>query len=151
MIAHFPIEQSLSSRQIGLKIVERDASDGDATVFAPSVDLRFKNDTPSYILIQTKTDTKNMSLTFEFYGQSDGRNVQITNQQVYGITPPPPDLYQDDPTLAPGQVKQVDFAAWGAKASFDYKVTRGTETLQDETFYSSFRPWQAVYLRGPQT
>ena len=43
----------------------------DATVFNPTEDLRFKNDTPAYILIQTKTDTTNMNLTFEFYGATD--------------------------------------------------------------------------------
>lgn len=120
----------------------------DATVFAPSVDLKIKNDTPGYILIQAKTDTKNMTLSFELYGTNDGRKAEILNHVVGGITPPPPDLYQDDPTLPVGVAKQVDFAAWGAKASFQYKVTRGGEVLQDTTFLSNFRPWQAVYLRG---
>ncbi len=120
----------------------------DATVFGPTVDLAIKNDTTNYILIQTKTDTKNMNLSFELYGTSDGRTAQILNHQVWGLTPPPPDLYQDDPTLAKGEVKQVDFAAWGTHASFQYKVTRGGETIQDTAFHSQFRPWQAIYLRG---
>jgi len=120
----------------------------DATVFAPSVDLQIKNDTPAYILIQTKTDVNNLSLTFELYGTADGRKAEILNHNVWGVTPPPPDLYQDDPTLPKGTVKQVDFAAWGAKASFQYKVTRSGEVLQDTTFYSNYRPWQAVYLKG---
>ncbi len=121
----------------------------DATVFSPSVDLKIKNDTPAHILIQTKTDTKNMTLTFELYGAHDGRSSEISKHVVWGETPPPPPLYQDDPTLAPGVVKQVDWAAWGAKASFAYRVTRGNEVLQDTTFTSNFRPWQAVYLRSP--
>lgn len=120
----------------------------DATVFAPSVDLKIKNDTPAYILIQTKTDIDNLTLTFELYGTSDGRKAEITNHKVWGVTSPPPDLYQDDPTLPPGKIKQVDWAAWGAKASFDYRVTRNDEVLQNTSFFSSFRPWQAVYLRG---
>lgn len=120
----------------------------DATVFSPSVDLKIKNDTPAHILVQTKTDTKNMTLTFELYGAHDGRSSEISKHVVWGETPPPPPLYQDDPTLAPGVVKQVDWAAWGAKASFSYRVTRGNEVLQDTTFTSNFRPWQAVYLRG---
>lgn len=122
----------------------------DATVFAPSVDFQFKNDTPGYILIQTSVDRRNLTLTIDLYGTSDGRTTQILNHIVGSITPPPPDLYQDDPTLPAGTVKQVDFAAWGAKASFQYKVTRNGEILQDQTFYSNFRPWQAVFLRGPQ-
>lgn len=120
----------------------------DATVYSPGYDLKFTNDTPAYILIQTKTDLNNLTLTFEFYGTRDGRIATIFNQKLWDVTPPPPDLYQDDPTLPKGTTKQVDFSAWGAKASFDYKVTRGAQILQNTTFYSAFRPWQAVYLRG---
>jgi vancomycin resistance protein YoaR len=146
----------------GLPIVERHAhayrvhyyeEDGsapglDATVFSPSVDLKFTNDTPGYILIQAKPDLNNLSLRFDLYGTRDGRISQIYNTKMWGQSSPPPDLYQDDPTLLKGTVKQVDFAAWGAKTSFQYKVTRGSEILQDSTFYSNFQPWQAVYLRG---
>jgi hypothetical protein len=64
---------------------------------------------------------------------------------------PPPDLYQDDPTLPMGVIKQTEHAAWGANVSFDWKVTRGEETLQERTFFSSYKPWQAVYLRGTKT
>ncbi|MBI5018800.1 VanW family protein [Candidatus Gottesmanbacteria bacterium] len=120
----------------------------DATVFSPTVDLKIKNDTPAHILIQTKTDTKNLTLTFELYGTHDGRSSEILNHIVYGESSPPPPLYQDDPTLAPGVIRQVDWAAWGAKASFTYRVTRGNEVLQNTTFNSNYRPWQAVYLRG---
>lgn len=120
----------------------------DATIFVPSVDLRIKNDTPNHILIQTTADTKNLTLRFDLYGTRDGRQVEISNHLVWAQTPAPPPLYQDDPTLPAGVVKQVDWAASGAKSSFQYKVTRGSEILQDTTFYSNYRPWQAVYLRG---
>lgn len=120
----------------------------DATVFTPTDDLKFKNDTPGYILIQTKTDTDNLNMTFELYGTSDGRKSEVFDEKLWGITPPPPPLYQDDPTLPAGTVRQVDFEAWGAKASFRYRVTRGLETLIDTVFTSNYRPWQAVFLRG---
>jgi vancomycin resistance protein YoaR len=146
----------------GLPIIERHAHDYrvhyyeeagfkpglDATVYSPSYDLKFKNDTPASILIQTKTDVTNLSLTFDLYGTSDGRKTQISNQKLWNVTQPPPDLYQDDPTLPKGVTKQVDFSAWGAKASFDYLVMRGSQTLENTTFVSNYRPWQAVYLRG---
>lgn len=121
----------------------------DATVFAPSVDLKFKNDTPHHILVQTKTDTNKLTLTIDFYGTSDGRRSEIYNHTVTGIIPPPAPLYQDDPTLPPGVVKQVDWSAWGAKTNFQYKVTRDNQTLVSTNFASNYRPWQAVYLRGP--
>lgn len=123
----------------------------DATVYDPGYDLKIKNDTPAYILIQTRVDTNLNSLTFELYGTSDERKAEISKPRVWSETPPPPDLYQDDPTLPAGQVKQVDWKAWGAKVSFDYKVTRNNETLIEKTFYSNFQPWQSVFLKGTKT
>ncbi|PIS09541.1 hypothetical protein COT75_00990 [Candidatus Beckwithbacteria bacterium CG10_big_fil_rev_8_21_14_0_10_34_10] len=120
----------------------------DATVFSPSPDLKIKNDTPGHILIQTYTDTANMKLTFELYGTSDGRKATISPSRIWDQTPPPPDLYQDDPTLPTGVVKQIDWKAWGAKAAFDWKVVRGNEVLQERTFYSNYQPWQAIFLKG---
>jgi vancomycin resistance protein YoaR len=120
----------------------------DATVFQPSPDFKFENDTPAYILIQTNVDLTAKKLTYEIYGTSDGRKVEISKARTWEVTAPPPDLYQDDPTLKAGVVRQVEHAAWGAKIAFDWKVTRGEEVLQERTFYSNYRPWQAVYLRG---
>lgn len=128
---------------------EQDSQPGfDATIFTPNVDLKFKNDTSSYILVQTTVDEIHTKLYFDLYGTKDGRQVSLSKPRIWDIVPPPPSLYQDDPTLAKGTVKQVDWSAWGTKTSFDYKVTRGDEVLQDRTFYSVYQPWQAVYLRG---
>lgn len=120
----------------------------DATVFQPSPDFKFKNDTPAYILIQTSVDLGTKKLTYEIYGTSDGRKAEISKSRTWEVTPPPPDLYIDDPNLQAGVVRQTEHAAWGAKVAFDWKVTRGEEVLQQRTFYSNYAPWQAVYLRG---
>jgi len=120
----------------------------DATVYAPSKDFRFKNDTPGHILIQTINDPKNLHLVIEIYGTSDGRVATVTEPKVWGISPPRPTIYQDDPSLPAGTMKQVDWSAPGAKASFEYKVTRNGETLSEKTFTTSYQPWAAVYLRG---
>lgn len=147
----------------GLRIVERrshayrvgyyeqDAKTGfDATVYAPSTDLKFENNTDRYLLIQTKTDTRNYTLEIDLYGTDDGRIVEISEPRVFGLTPPPEDLYVDDPTLAAGVVEQIDWKAWGATSIFDYVVKKGGETLIEKTFYSVYKPWQAVFLRGTQ-
>jgi len=120
----------------------------DASIFSPTADFTFINDTPGHILIQTYVDPKQMYMKYEFYGTSDGRTVERSKSRMWDQAPPPPDLYQDDPTLPPGTVRQVDWAAWGAKTSFDWKVIRNGEIIHEKTFYSSYRPWQAVYLRG---
>ena len=123
----------------------------DATVFDPSADLKFKNDTGKYILIQTNIDLKKKQLVFTLYGTKDGRQIEISKVRVWDKQPPPPDLYQDDPTLPTGTVKQIDWKAWGAKAAFDYKVTKDGETIFEKTFTSVYKPWQSVYLRGTGT
>ena len=118
----------------------------DATVFYPSVDFQFKNDTPSHILIQAYTT--GVTLYVDLYGTSDGRVTTLSKSVVTNQTPPPAELRQDDPSLPKGEVKQVDFPAWGAQVSFSRTVTRGSETLIKETFKSNYKAWQAVYLIG---
>jgi len=147
--------------EAGLPIVERKAhayrvtyyeqnsSPGlDATVFDPSADLKIKNDTPAHLLLQANFDASKKMLVYELYGTNDGRKVTLTTPKVWALTPPPPALYQDDPTLSQGTVKQIDWQAWGAKVAFDYLVERNNEVLQKQTFYSNYRAWQSVFLRG---
>jgi len=128
---------------------ENDSLPGlDATVFAPFVDLKIKNDTKAHILIQTKIDKENNLLFFYLFGQKDGRQVEIEKPKIWDIVPPLPPKYQDDPTLKKGVIKQIDFPSWGAKANFHYKVVKNGEILFEKDFFSSYRPWQAVYLVG---
>jgi vancomycin resistance protein YoaR len=131
---------------------EQDSPPGfDATVFSPSPDLKFKNDTPAHLLIQTKLDTTNKTLTFEIYGTKDNREVFISKANISNITPPPEDLYIDDPSLPIGKITQIDWKAWGAKVWFDYKVTKDNQEIFSKRFYSNYRPWQAKFLRGTGT
>lgn len=128
---------------------ESDSKPGlDATVYAPTSDLKIINDTPGHILIQSIYNKENLSLVFEIYGTSDGRVATITEPKIVSQTPPPPDLYIDDPTLPAGKVKQIDHKAWGARVNFEYKVVRNDEVLIEKTFYSNYRPWQSVFMRG---
>jgi len=120
----------------------------DATIFAPSVDLKIKNNTDAYVLIQTHLNYNSSSLMFEFYGKKDDRKVVISKVKIWDQKPPPEDKYIDDPTLSKDQVKQIDWKAWGVKTSFSYKVTRSGEVLEEKSFYSNFLPWQAIFLRG---
>ena len=120
----------------------------DATVFDPSTDLKIKNDTENYILIQTMFDENNKMLTFDLYGTKDGRIATLTKPVITNSTPPPEDLYIDDPSLKSGIVKQIDYKAWGAKVYFSYKVERGGSSIFEKIFYSNYQPWQAKFLRG---
>ena len=141
------IERSAHAYRVGY--YENDSQPGfDATVYGPTVDLKIKNDTPGYILIETEIDKENNLLYFRFYGKKDSRRIEISKATVYDVVPALPPKYQDDPTLKKGVTKQVDFAAGGAKAIFTYKVFQGNNKVIDDKFFSNFRPWAAVYLVG---
>ncbi|QQG43728.1 MAG: VanW family protein [Candidatus Daviesbacteria bacterium] len=120
----------------------------DATVFYPSVDFQFKNDTPGYILIQAYT--QGLTLYVDLYGSSDGRIASLSTPVITNQTPPPPELRQDDHTLPKGTVKQVDWSAWGATVTFGRTVTRNGVIIINETWKSNYKTWQAVYLVGTQ-
>lgn len=120
----------------------------DATVWAPAVDLAFKNDTDHHLLVQAVVDPANAKLQVDIYGTTDGRRVEITEPALSNFKAAPEDRYQEDPQLPKGTVKQVDFKAAGVTSVFGRKVYKGNQLVIDETFKSIFRPWQAVYLVG---
>jgi vancomycin resistance protein YoaR len=128
---------------------EEDSKPGfDASVFQPSLDLQFRNDTPNYILVQSSTDTKNLTQNFKIYGTPDGRSVEISDPIVSNQIAPPETLYTDDPTLAKGITIQTEHATWGATVTFNRTVKRGGEVLHNDTFSSRYQPWRAVFLVG---
>jgi vancomycin resistance protein YoaR len=128
---------------------EEDSKPGfDATVFIPSPDLKFVNDTGHYVLIQNTFDLKNRRLTYYIYGTSDGRKAEISNYRSWDATPAPPDINIDDPTLPPGKTVQDEHAIAGLKTAFDWKVVRDGQIIHQKTFQSVFVPWAAVYRHG---
>lgn len=130
---------------------EEDSKPGfDATVFIPSPDLKFINDTNHHVLIQSVLDMDNRRLTYEIYGTSDGRKVSITNYRQWDSTPAPPDVWIDDPTLPVGKVVKDEQAIRGLKTAFDWTVTdQNGNIIHQKTFQSNFAAWAAVYRRGP--
>ncbi len=128
---------------------EQDKPPGfDATVYFPTSDFKFKNDTDNYILIQREFQRNNSYLSFKFYGTPDNREVIISNERLWAQVPPPEPIYIDDPSLAPGETKQTEKPVWGAKAAFDWQVIKNKEIIHEQTFFSDYQPWPARFLRG---
>jgi vancomycin resistance protein YoaR len=79
----------------GLKITERyphafpvkyyNPQGFDATIYPPHPDLRFVNDTPNNLLIQSRVVGK--EVIFEFYGTDDGRKVKVVGPTVLSSKP----------------------------------------------------------------
>lgn len=120
----------------------------DATVYPPAVDLKFKNDTPGYILVTSQIDLDGQNLYFNIYGSNDGRSVKLNGPMISNYTSAPEAKYQDDPTLAKGTTKQIDWSAPGSSVIFERIVTRGGQVINTDKFLSNYQPWQAVYLVG---
>lgn len=124
----------------------------DATVYVPVVDLKFTNDTPYWLLMETYVSPQNSTLTWKFYSTKDGRRVQMNSSGPTNLVEPPKPLYRENATLKKGEIKQVDWEAQGA----DVFVTRlvynadNSIRLQDH-FNTHYEPWRAVYEYGPGT
>jgi len=132
---------------------EEDSKPGfDATVFIPSPDLKFINDTSNYVLVRSVYDGDNKKLTYEIYGTNDGRKAEISNYKQWGYITAPDDIYIDDPTLEAGKIIQTEHKVSGLSTSFDWTVTKSDGTiLHQKTFKSVFVPWANSYRRGTKT
>jgi vancomycin resistance protein YoaR len=122
----------------------------DATIYTPSIDLKFRNTTDHHLIIKSVLDEAKGTLTFKIYGTKPPWQVEVTGPEIIKETPPPPPVYQRDASLAPGQVRQVEWASKGMDVAWR-RVIRDSEgnVLQDETLKSSYTPWAAYYLVGP--
>ena len=119
----------------------------DATIYNPSPDLKFLNDTRGYVLIQTKID--GTKLIFEFWGKRDGRESSYTNPVIYNLVAPPPTKYIYTTELPVGQKKKIETAHKGADAYFKYTIKYPDERgLVEKTFNSHYKPWAEVWLIG---
>jgi len=96
-------------------VVYYDPQGFDATIYPPWPDLRFINNTPSYVLIQAKIN--DYDLIFEFYGTNDGRKIEIDGPLQYDI--------KEDGSM---------------KAKLFQKVyNKKNDLIIDKTFYSDYK------------
>jgi vancomycin resistance protein YoaR len=121
----------------------------DATIYSPQVDFKFQNDTPHYLLIETEVDKKKGTLTFYFYGTKPDRTVEMEGPIIENVKPPGEPIYEEDPSMAPGQIKQVDWAKEGADVTVYRIIKQGDTVLARERFFSRYRPWRDVFRVGP--
>jgi vancomycin resistance protein YoaR len=123
----------------------------DATVFVPVVDFKFTNDTPNWLLMETYVNPAARTLTWKFYSTSDGRSVEWDTTGLQNIEDPPEPLYQENPDLAEGEIRQVDWEAAGADVTVFRTVYREGQVYLQDQFSTHYMPWQAVYEYGPGT
>jgi vancomycin resistance protein YoaR len=121
----------------------------DATVYVPIVDFKFTNDTPHWLLMETYVE--GYSLTWKFYSTSDGRSVDWSTTGPTNIVPAPDPIYRENPDLAKGEIKQVDWAAEGSDVTVSRTVNRDGTVYFKDTIATHYQPWQDVFEYGPGT
>jgi vancomycin resistance protein YoaR len=122
----------------------------DATIYTPSVDFRFRNDTGAYLLLEPVVNSSGGAITFNFYGTKPDRVVTIGEPVISEVIQPADPIYRYDESLDYGVKKQVDWEQEGMTALVTRTIVENGET-RTETMTSKYQPWQAVYLYGPGT
>jgi vancomycin resistance protein YoaR len=123
----------------------------DATVYVPLVDLKFTNDRPYWLLMETYFYQNEQKLEWKFYSGDDGRTVDVQNLGLQNVVPAPDPLFEENPDLGSDQMKQVDWSADGADIMVTRVVSRGGQALFTDSIRTHYEPWQAVCQYGPGT
>lgn len=122
----------------------------DATVFSPSVDFRWRNDTPHPVYIVATTQPAASTVTFEIWGIGDGRVTRFDGPHVRNVVQPGRATWQYDRTLARGQTIQLVHGRPGMDVSYLRTVTLPDGTVvHNDNFYTHYRPWNDFYTYGP--
>ncbi|MFC4454542.1 VanW family protein [Deinococcus sonorensis] len=142
----------------GLPVVERrnhsyqvhyyDPQGLDATIYQPSQDLRFANDTGGALWLQADWDDKRAQLRVHVFGRPRDFTVQLGTPRTLSSTPAPADRLIADSSLPAGTRQQVDWAAPGAVIEVQRRFVRNGQVVRSDTLRSSYRPWPNIYLVG---
>lgn len=122
----------------------------DATIFTPTVDFRFRNDTGAYLVVESVVDSLNGTITINLWGSPPNRTVTVGALEQSNVQKPQPPRYEVDPTLAKDEKQQVEWEHPGMTVTVTRTIVENGTTRTD-TLVSTYEPWQAVYRVGPGT
>ena len=121
----------------------------DAAIWQPTSDLRFLNNTPYHLLIESEFLGAKDALQFRFYSTRHWRTV-LEAPIIRDVVEAPPPRYEENRDLLAGQALQVDYAAAGADVWVyrDIYDQAGNLVKRDQA-YTHYAPWQAVFEVAP--
>ncbi|OQY26202.1 MAG: hypothetical protein B6I34_00165 [Anaerolineaceae bacterium 4572_32.1] len=122
----------------------------DATIYAPQVDFKFRNDSPYYLLIETETDLAEAMLQFRFYSTRADYTVEMEGPFESNPKPPPEAIYETDPGLEPGEKVQVEWPKEGLDVTVYRVLKKDGQEVRRDTIFSRYLPWPARYRVGPE-
>lgn len=118
----------------------------DAAIYLGALDMRFKNNTPGDLLIQTIIEGDD--LKFVFYGTSDDRQIITEGPFISKYRDAPEAIVLDSEDIPAGQTKIVSDAHDGFVTEWKRVVRFANGNTDEQTFTSTYRPWPARILRG---
>ncbi len=108
----------------------------DATIYPPNVDMKFTNDSPGALLIQTHQQDE--EAYFLYYGTKDDRQAEVVGPFTWGRSNPPPDRLEKTADLAPGEIRKVGKAVPGIKAMWFRLINKPAADQTIESVFSSY-------------
>jgi vancomycin resistance protein YoaR len=119
----------------------------DAAIFQPHSDLRFVNNTGSYMILHSYVVDD--QLFVNLYGANNGWEVTLGDPVFANRVDPPSDVEVLDTSLPAGARQQVEWAKPGVDVTLTRTVRKNGEVIREDYFFSSFQPWGNRFLVGP--
>ena len=123
----------------------------DASVYLPVLDLKFTNDTPYWILMETQPDLNLFQLQWRFYSTDVNRYVEYTSTGLTNVIPEGEPVYNENPNLPSGYVEQVDWGIDGADVTIYRTVYENGYIHIQDRFDTHYEAWSDIYEYGPGT
>jgi vancomycin resistance protein YoaR len=101
--------------------------------------------------METYVNRSASSITWKFYSTSDNRTVKWQTSGLTDVEKPEKPVYEENPDLPAGEIKQVEWEADGADVQIDRSVYRNEELWFEDTFETHYEPWRDVFEYGPGT
>jgi hypothetical protein len=122
----------------------------DATVFSPTRDFKWRNDTAGPVTIASSADLDASTVTFELWGTPDGRKVSYQGPFTKHVTQPGKATWQYDKELRAGQVKQLVHGRPGMDVNYIRTVTMPDGSVKHyDNYFTHYQPWNDFYTYGP--
>ena len=122
----------------------------DATIFVSTgTDLKFRNDTPAYLLMQFEVYTDTDTLYVYLYGTKPNREVVLDGPYFSNWTPAPSEpVYVYNAELPQGYIRQTDWAVDGVDVVVYRKILVDGKEVLSEPIFSHYQAWPNIYEVG---
>ncbi len=120
----------------------------DAAIFTGVYDLRFVNDSPNWLLMESYVDLQHQRLSIALYGTPTNREVAMSHELLERTPAPSEPVYIDDPEAPRGSLRQSDTARGGLQVNVYRTIRQGDALVSQDTFFTEFKPWPDIFVRG---